>query len=422
MHKNYDVIVVGAGPAGLMSAIAAAEQGASVLLLEKNKKPAKKLAMTGGSRCNVTNNRPVADLIQHIPGNGRFLYSTFSQWNNQDIMAFFADRQVALKEEDHGRMFPVTDRSRTIIDALVTAAKDAGVTIETNTTVEKLLTAATGEIQGVRSAKGDTHAPCVIVTTGGITYPGTGSTGDGYQFAKRLGHTVTPLFATEAPLISEDSFIKSGALTGLSLQNVALSVLNKKGKSEVTHQMDLLFTHFGLSGPAALRCAYFVNRQLRQAPAEPVLLQLDCLPETSHAQLSTQLQRLFRDNRKSVKNALAQLLPDRLLALFVDQLQLTDTQAKQVTEKQLDALVNLIKTFPITIKQTIGLEKAFVTAGGINLKEIDPKALASKLVSGLFFAGEVLDINGYTGGYNITTALCTGHVAGQHAAQFAGYW
>ncbi|MDT2756218.1 NAD(P)/FAD-dependent oxidoreductase [Enterococcus asini] len=419
MEKKYDVIVIGAGPAGLMSAIAAGQQGASVLLLEKNKKPGKKLRMTGGGRCNVTNNRPEAELIEHIPGNGRFLYSTFAQWNNQDIMAFFASHNIPLKEEDHGRMFPVSDRSKTIVDTLVNAAVEVGVELQFNCPVTKLIT-KDNEIQGVRCETGDIAASCVIITTGGKTYPGTGSTGDGYLFAKGVGHSITPLFATEAPLVSEEPFIKAGTLQGLSLQDVALSVLSPAGKKIITQEMDLLFTHFGLSGPAALRCAYFINRQLRETN-EAVLVSLDSLPKIDSSALLSQLEQQLQ-TKKQVKNALAGLVPERLLHYFLTRCELMETTGFETNKSQVQQLVNLLKAFPITIQRTIGLEKAFVTAGGVALKEVVPKTLESKLCAGLFFAGEVLDINGYTGGYNITAALCTGHVAGIHAAEIAGYW
>ena len=412
------MIVIGAGPAGLMAAISAGEQGASVLLLEKNKKAGKKLRMTGGGRCNVTNHRPVEDLITHIPGNGRFLYSTFAQWNNADIMAFFAEHHVALKEEDHGRMFPVSDRSKTIVDALVATAVDAGVDLAFSCNVTKLIT-QDQVIQGVRCDLGDIAASCIIVTTGGKTYPGTGATGDGYTFAKSVGHHITPLFATEAPLISEADFIKNGTLQGLSLQYVALSVLSPKGKKVVTHEMDLLFTHFGLSGPAALRCAYFVNRQLREI-GTAVDVELDSLPHLSAKALFSQLQQQLQ-TKKQVKNALVGLLPERLLHYFLEQCGLADCTGFDASNKQIEQLRDLIKSWRMPITRTIALEKAFVTAGGVSVKEVQPKTLESKYCQGLFFAGEVLDINGYTGGYNITAALCTGHVAGQHAAEIAGY-
>lgn len=417
MEKNYDVIVIGAGPAGMMAAISAAENDAEVLLVEKNKRLGKKMLLTGGGRCNVTNNRPVDDLITHIPGNGKFLYSTFAQWNNTDIMEFFSSRNVALKEEDHGRVFPVTDRAKTIVDALYEELKRLHVTVLTNTSVTKLVHDDT-QVYGIRCDKEEFNAPCIIITTGGKTYPGTGSTGDGYKMAKSCGHTVTPLFPTEAPLISDAAFIQSKTLQGLSLQDVKLSVL--AGKKNVTsHTMDLLFTHFGLSGPAALRCSYAINQELRNgAPHVPVCL--DCFPKQTNAELLADLS-LRLETKKSLKNALSQWLPERLLQFFLNQLDLNDMTADKVTVDQLEKLVLLAKNFEIPIIRTFALERAFVTGGGVNLKEVIPKTLASKLCQGLFFAGEVLDVNGYTGGYNITTALCTGHVAGKNAAEVASW-
>lgn len=418
METTYDVIVIGGGTAGMMAAIAAAEAGARTLLIEKNKRLGKKLLMTGGGRCNVTNRRPVADLIQHIPGNGKFLYSTFAQWNNEDIIAFFEGHGVALKEEDHGRMFPTTDKSKTIVDTLTQTLKQHDVTLLMQTEVSKLLHDGQ-QIQGVRTTSGEFKAACVIVTTGGKTYPSTGATGSGYQLAKQVGHQVTPLYPTESPLISEAAFIKNGSLQGLSLRDISLSVLNQQGKPVVTHQMDLLFTHFGLSGPAALRCSYFVNQALREG-ADEVILQLDLFPEDNETAVLRQLEARTA-NQKSVKNALRGLVPERLLQFYLDKLGLQDLTGTTVTSSQLLELANLLKGFEIPVARTFGLEKSFVTGGGISLKEITPKTMESKQMAGLFFAGEVLDINGYTGGYNITAAFCTGHVAGTHAAEIASY-
>lgn len=417
MDNNYDVIVVGGGTSGMMAAIAASESGARVLLIEKNRRLGKKLLLTGGGRCNVTNQRPVADVIDHIPGNGKFLYSTFSQWNNQDIITFFEKHGVALKEEDHGRMFPTTDKSTTIVEALAASMKQLGVTLLMKTEVTKLMHDG-NQIFGVRTKSGEFRAPCVILTTGGKTYPSTGSTGSGYQLAKQVGHTVTPLFATESPLVSEDSFIKNGTLQGLSLQDVALSVLSEKGKTIVTHTMDLLFTHFGLSGPAALRCSYFVNQELKHR--ETVTLQLDLFPEEGEEELLRELTQRTA-SKKAVKNALHGLVPERLLQLILVQNGLAETMSQELTDQLLLTLAASLKNFPIQVIRTFSLEKSFVTGGGITLKEVDPKTMESKLMPGLFFAGELLDINGYTGGYNITAAFCTGHSAGTHAAEIASY-
>lgn len=413
MSKKFDVIVVGGGPAGMMAAITAAMNGAKVALFEKNKRLGKKLLMTGGGRCNVTNNRPVDDLIFHIPGNGRFLYSTFSQFDNQDVMSFFSERGVALKEEDHGRIFPVSDKSATIVNTLKDELEQLNVSLHFKEPIEKII--SDGErIQGVRTAEGDYSAKSVILTTGGITYPSTGSQGDGYRFAKSVGHHVTPLYPTESPIFLIDDFVAEKTLQGLSLQDVTLSVIDEKNKTIASHEMDLLFTHFGISGPAALRCSSFVNQLLRTQ--QTVTLKLDCFPDKTVNDLMEEVSELAKTSAKQLKNALAGFLPERLLLFFLEKVGISEQTYGQTSKEQLEEFVSYCKNWSLTANKTFGLEKSFVTGGGVELKEVNPRDLASKKIPGLYFAGEVLDVNGYTGGYNITTAFCTGYVAGTHAA------
>ena len=384
---HYQTIVIGGGPAGMMATIASASYGQSTLLIEKNKKLGKKLAGTGGGRCNVTNNGTLDDLMAGIPGNGRFLYSVFSQFDNQDIIQFFTDNGVKLKVEDHGRVFPASDQSRTIIQALENKILELGASMATN--CEVVSVTKPEDVFIVKSAEKTWTADKLIVTTGGKSYPSTGSTGYGHEIARHFKHTITDLEAAESPLLTD---FPHKALQGISLTDVTLSY----GKHIITH--DLLFTHFGLSGPAALRMSSFVKGG--------EILSLDLLPTTS----SQELKDFLEEHReKAIKNSLKALLPERLADFLA---QGFPEKAKQLTPPQTEELIQKIKELPIPVTGKMSLAKSFVTKGGVSLKEINPKTLESKLVPGLHFAGEVLDINAHTGGFNITSALCTGWVAG----------
>lgn len=385
--KTYDTIIIGGGPAGMMAAISSSYYGNKTLLIEKNRRLGKKLAGTGGGRCNVTNNGTLDDLMAGIPGNGRFLYSVFSQFDNHDIIQFFEDRGVALKVEDHGRVFPKTDKSKIIIDALAHSIQELGGEVLTNTEVVSVK--KIDNLFHIKFATEEFVCEKLIVTTGGKAYPSTGSTGFGYDIARHFKIKVTELEAAESPLLTD---FPHKALQGISLDDVSLTYQ----KHHITH--DLLFTHFGLSGPAALRMSSFLKG------GETITL--DVLPKLS----TEDLDAFLSENReKSLKNTLKMLLPERLASFLA---QTFPEKVKQLTPQQASALVKNLKAMPIKVTGKMSLAKSFVTKGGIDLKEINPKTLESKHVPGLHFAGEVLDINAHTGGFNITVALCTGWVAG----------
>lgn len=411
----YDCIVIGGGPSGLMAAIAAGEQGGNVLLIEKGNKLGRKLAISGGGRCNVTNRLPIEEIIQHIPGNGRFLYGAFSIFNNEHIIEFFEKLGVPLKEEDHGRMFPVSNRAQDVVDALVRELKRLKVEVRLNTSVSKLLM-DDEKILGVRLENGeDIPSKSVVVAVGGKAVPQTGSTGDGYPWAERAGHTVTELYPTEVPVTSNEPFIQSKELQGLALREVAVSVLNKKGKPVITHQMDMLFTHFGLSGPALLRCSQFVVKELKKQT--PVKIKIQTLTNQNEESCFQLLMKYVKSEpKKAVKNALKSITVERWLLFLMDRVQIEPTMScAEISKEKLRALARELVAFTMDVHGTLPIEKAFVTGGGIHLKEIDPKTMASKKKEGLYFCGEILDIHGYTGGYNITSALVTGRIAGMNA-------
>ncbi|MFB5268582.1 NAD(P)/FAD-dependent oxidoreductase [Paenibacillus enshidis] len=415
---KYDIVVIGGGSAGLMAAAAAGETGAKVLLVEKGAKLGRKLGISGGGRCNVTNAKELDELIRHIPGNGRFLYSALTAFSNKDIAAYFEKLGIQLKEEDNGRMFPVTDKAKTVVDALVKKVRSEGVEIHLNSPVAEVLYDE-GHACGVRLRSGSIiRSSKVIIAVGGKSVPHTGSEGDGYAWAEKAGHTITELYPTEVPLVSNEPFIQDKSLQGLSLRSVSLTVWNPKHKKVITHEGDMIFTHFGVSGPAALRCSQFVVKELKKHGTGKVPLTLDLFPHKYEDEIHTETWKLAEEDfRKALKNTLKGYLPERLIPLLLDKAGLReDLTFDHIPKQQWRELARLIKEFPVSISGTLSIKEAFVTGGGVNLKEIDPRTMESRLMPGLYFCGEIMDIHGYTGGYNITAAFTTGYNAGRHAA------
>ncbi|WP_245741995.1 NAD(P)/FAD-dependent oxidoreductase [Anaerobacillus arseniciselenatis] len=415
----YDVIVIGGGPSGLMAAISASEHGCKVLLVDKGDKLGRKLAISGGGRCNVTNRMDEKELIAHIPGNGRFMHSPFSIFNNEDIIEFFEKLGIKLKEEDRGRMFPVNDKASTVVETLLQKAQDLKVQMWTNTPVKDVLYDE-GKAVGIKLSNGKViNSKAVIIAVGGKSVPYTGSTGDGYPWAKNAGHTITDLFPTEVPLTSHEPFIKKKLLQGLSLRDVELSVINPKGKTVIQHEGDMLFTHFGISGPIALRCSQYVVKALKKFAVNQIEMNIDLFPHKSGEMIFQELIKIGKEcEKKSIKNCLKGYIPDRLLVFFLEKVEIDGSGTfANVSNEKIRHLAMLIKKFSFTVNGTLSIEKAFVTGGGVSVKEIYPKTMQSKLMSGLYFCGEVLDIHGYTGGYNITVAFSTGYTAGKGAAE-----
>ncbi|HEY2421760.1 MAG TPA: NAD(P)/FAD-dependent oxidoreductase [Neobacillus sp.] len=415
---EYDVIVVGGGPSGLMAAIAAGEKGAKVLLIDKGDKLGRKLAISGGGRCNVTNRLPIEEMIKHLPGNGKFLYSAFSIFSNEDIIAFFEQLGIALKEEDHGRMFPASNKAQSVVDALLDQLAKLDVKVFKNSPVADVIY-ENGETRAVLLKDGSKiMAKSIVIAVGGKSVPHTGSTGDGYAWAEKAGHTITDLFPTEVPVTSNEDFIQNKTLQGLSLRDINLSVLNPKGKPIITHRMDMIFTHFGISGPAVLRCSQFVVKAMKKWNLQEVTMSLDALPDQKAEEIFQEVMNLVKSEpKKSIKNLLKGILPERYLLFLLEQSGIdANEQGGTISNDKIRSFSKSCKQFLIKVNGTLPLEKAFVTGGGVSVKEIEPQTMGSKMMKGLYFCGEILDIHGYTGGYNITSALVTGRLSGTNAA------
>lgn len=404
-----DVIVVGGGAAGMFAAIQAASDGAKVLLLEPNDRLGKKLYITGKGRCNVTNHCSWQEVLKNVPRNSRFLYSALSGFPPEQTEAFFEDRGCALKVERGNRVFPVSDRSASVIDVLRGALRETGVAVR-QARVTELLT-ENGRISGVRTDRGSFAAPAVILATGGKSYPATGSTGDGYRLAAVLGHSIVPPVGSLVPLVEDGHFCER--MQGLALKNIRIRLLDESGKSVFEEFGELLFTHFGLSGPVILSASAHMEAKKRYT------VSIDLKPALDEEKLDARILRDFSENQnRNFENALSGLFPKTMIPVIIERSGIHGWEkVNSVTKAQRRALLELTKHFTVQIAGLRPVEEAIITSGGVSVQEVSPKTMESKLVPGLYFAGEILDVDAYTGGFNLQIAWATAFAAGHAAAR-----
>ena len=429
------VVVIGGGPAGIMSAISAKNSGNDVILIEKMNSLGKKLLITGKGRCNITSSLNINEFIQNIPGNGRFLYSAFQNFTNEDIINLLKKHNVKVKEERGNRIFPVSDKSKDVLDAFYEELKNLNVKIYTNSTVNQIIV-KDGSVTGVEytfnNNKYTINADKVILATGGKSYPTTGSTGDGYEMAKRLGHTITEIKPSLIPIVAnENSAIEKinlesyknskelcKSLQGLSLKNVKIQFEDiEKNKVIYDDFGEMLFTHFGISGPTILSSSAHIirykniNELLKQGK---IILKIDLKPALSNEKLDLRILRDFeKEKNKLFRNSLDELLPQKLIDPVIHLSGINpNKKVNEISKKERKQLLKILKEFCITISGFRPVEEAIITAGGINIKEINPKTMESKLINNLYFAGEIIDVDAYTGGFNLQIAYSTGVTAG----------
>ena len=413
------VVIIGGGPAGMIAGIKAAKEGNKVYIYEKNKMLGKKLLITGKGRCNITSSIDMDEFIKNVPGNGRFLYSAFQSFTNQDIINLLKENGVKVKEERGNRIFPVSDSAQDVLNALIKELKKNNVQIREDSAVEKIVV-KDGIVKGiVLKNKQEIDADKVILATGGKSYPGTGSTGDGYKMVEKLGHTITKVQGSLVPLEADLDICKE--LQGLSLRNVGILIKDIQNNKKIYEDFgEMLFTHIGVSGPTILSGSAHILRYknidelLREGK---VKLYIDLKPALTEEVLNSRLLRDFEENKnKAFKNSLDNLLPKKMIDMVIELSNINENKkVNEITKEERLNLIRLLKNFEVTIDGFRPIEEAIVTAGGINIKEINPKTMESKLVSGLFFAGEVIDVDAYTGGFNLQIAYSTGYVAGTNS-------
>ncbi len=411
-QSGFDVIVIGAGASGMMAAGRAAEVGANVLLLEKMPRAGLKLGITGKGRCNLTNQGEIQSFLDSYSPDGRFLRNCFARFFNQDLMNFIEQRGVPLVVERGGRVFPKSNRALDVVSALMAYVKENGVTLKKEQTVKEILVHS-GEVQGVSTNGEILKARAIILATGGASYPRTGSTGDGYRMAQKVGHRIIPIRPYLIPLVIKEAWVRE--LQGLALKNVSATVYvnGRKGPSEFG---EMLFTHFGISGPIILTLSGSIVDVLKQGQVE---ISINLKPALTQEQLDERLKRELKAHHlKGLQAILKLLLPNRMIPMFLALVKIPgDKKGNQISAEERNRLKNLLTDLRMTVSGPRPLEEAIITAGGIHLKEVDPKTMESKILKGLFLCGEILDIQGKTGGYNLQASFSTGWVAGESAAR-----
>jgi len=412
MHKNK-VLVIGGGPAGIMAAIRSSECAASVTLLEKNATLGKKLLLSGKGRCNLTNACDLDSFLERFPGNANFLRDAFGKFFNKELMEFFEKRGLKLKVERQERVFPVTDSSASVLQILNKELIKRGVEVITNRAARDILI-SNGQVSGIKLADGSIiNSPKVILATGGVSYGFTGSTGDGIKFAQKLGHNIVPLRAGLVPWEVKQKYPL--LLEGLTLKNIRLRIKDPK-KTFESEIGELMFTSYGISGPLVFSLSAKVGDWLKNSPQ--LYVEIDLKPALDQTQLESRLLREFKESpRKNIKNTLKTLLPQRLIDLAIAILKMDpEKKVSHITQAERKSLVNFLKGFRMDIKDLKSIEDGMVTRGGVSLKDINPRTMESKIVKGLYFAGEMIDIDADTGGFNLQAAFSTGYLAGESAA------
>ena len=418
------VVVVGGGPAGMLAAISASNSENNVILLEKMDTCGRKLLITGKGRCNITSGLPMEEFISQVPGNGRFLYSAFNKFTNKDIIELLKKHKVEVKEERGHRIFPVTDKSSSVLQALLEELKEKNVEIKTNCQVIEILT-KNNKVYGIKYQKRSNNknvieeleAEKVILATGGKSYPSTGSTGEGYNLASRLGHTITTIKPSLVPLEASDIDLCK-KMQGLSLKNVGIKLVNVENSKVIYEDFgEMIFTHFGVSGPTILSSSAHLLRQKdieKLFKENKIALKIDLKPALSIEKLDTRIQKDFlKFKNKQFKNSLDELLPQKMIPIIIQLSNINmDKKVNEITKKERETLVRLLKELEIRIKKFRPIEDAIITAGGVSIKEINPQNMESKIIDGLYFAGEIIDVDAYTGGFNLQIAYSTGYVAG----------